>query len=94
MPGPTALPAIDVPAPRMVTDTPSSRAAATAAMTSSTSRGQTTTLGTTRYSEASEEYIALARAEPSKSRRPLRASCSSTSAFSAASRPAMAWAAT
>jgi hypothetical protein len=48
MPGPTALPAIDVPAPRMVTGVPTSRAAEIAATTSSASRGQTTTRGTTR----------------------------------------------
>ncbi len=48
MPVPTALPAIDVPAPRMVSGVPLSRATATVAASSSTERGRTTTCGTTR----------------------------------------------
>ena len=45
MPAPIALPAIEVPAPRMVSGVPVSRATATVAMTSSVSRGRTTTSG-------------------------------------------------
>ena len=41
-PGPTALPAIDVPAPRMVSGTPGSAASATIAASSSTIAGTTT----------------------------------------------------
>jgi hypothetical protein len=48
MPVPTAFPAIDVPAPRMVSGLPQSAATATVATSSSTSRGRTTTCGTTR----------------------------------------------
>ena len=48
MPGPTALPAIDVPAPRIVTGTPVSRATSRIASSSSRCRGRTTTCGTTR----------------------------------------------
>ena len=48
MPVPTAFPAIDVPAPRMVTGTECSRATASVATISSTCRGLTTALGTTR----------------------------------------------
>jgi hypothetical protein len=43
-----ALPAMDVPAPRATTGTPSSRHAASAAMISSVARGKATTAGTTR----------------------------------------------
>ena len=45
MPVPTALPAIDVPAPRMVSGVPVSRATARSAASSSTCRGRTTTCG-------------------------------------------------
>ena len=45
MPGPTALPAIEVPAPRMVSGVPVSRAVASVASTSSASCGRTTTCG-------------------------------------------------
>ena len=48
MPGPTALPLIDVPAPRAVSGTPSERPTPTIASTSSGARGKTTTWGTTR----------------------------------------------
>jgi hypothetical protein len=48
MPAPIALPAIEVPAPRMVSGTPVSRAAARVATISSVSRGRTTTCGATR----------------------------------------------
>ncbi len=48
MPGPTALPAVDVPAPLLVSGTPCVRATASAASTSSLWRGKTTTCGTTR----------------------------------------------
>jgi hypothetical protein len=47
-PVPTALPAMEVPAPRQVTGTPSCRATASAAAASSTCRGKATTVGTTR----------------------------------------------
>ena len=52
-PGPTALPATDVPAPRAVTGTPSARHTAKPAARSSSWRGRTTTRGSTRYNEAS-----------------------------------------
>ena len=48
MPGPTALPAIDVPAPRIVTGVRDARATASTAWISSVERGRTTTWGTTR----------------------------------------------
>ncbi len=48
MPGPTALPAIDVPAPRIVTGAPDARATSSTAWISSVERGRTTTWGTTR----------------------------------------------
>ena len=48
MPGPTALPAMDVPAPRVVSGTPACRDTPAAATTSPMSRGNTTTWGTTR----------------------------------------------
>ena len=48
MPVPTALPATDVPPPRDVSGVPVSRATSSAASTSSVSRGNTTTCGTTR----------------------------------------------
>ena len=48
MPGPTALPAIEVPAPRAVSGVPVARATSTTASTSSTCRGITTTWGGTR----------------------------------------------
>ena len=47
-PAPTALPAIEVPAPRLVTGTPSPLATASAAAASSASRGNATTAGSTR----------------------------------------------
>ena len=47
-PGPTALPAIEVPPPLTVSGTVSSRQTAAAARTSSVDRGNTTTSGTTR----------------------------------------------
>ncbi len=47
-PVPTALPAIDVPAPRDVSGVPVVRHASIVASTSSTERGRTTTCGTTR----------------------------------------------
>ena len=62
-PGPTALPAIEVPAPLAVSGTPSSRQMATTASTSSGSRGKATSSGGTRYSEASVEYSARRRAD-------------------------------
>src|ERR1035437_4624363 len=76
-PGPTALPAIDVPAPRTVSGTASCRHTSNAASISSTWRGRTTAWGNTRYREASDEYSARARAE------------SSTSAIPAARRAAL-----
>ena len=48
MPGPIALPAIDVPAPREVSGTPLGTATASAAATSSPSRGRTTARGAIR----------------------------------------------
>ena len=45
MPVPMALPAMEVPAPRMVNGTPLSRATASVATSSSVSRGRTTTRG-------------------------------------------------
>ena len=48
MPGPIALPATEVPPPRIVIGVPVSRATRWAAITSSASRGKTTTWGTTR----------------------------------------------
>ena len=48
IPGPTALPAIDVPAPRVVSGVPVRRDTSAAASMSSVSRGKTTTAGTTR----------------------------------------------
>ena len=48
MPGPMALPAIDVPAPRMVTGVPLSRATASTAAISSGCLGLATTRGETR----------------------------------------------
>ncbi len=47
-PGPTALPAIDVPAPRMVSGVPVARAVSTVATSSSRWRGRTTASGGTR----------------------------------------------
>ena len=44
----SALPAIEVPAPRAVSGTPSSRQTASAATISSADRGNATTCGTTR----------------------------------------------
>lgn len=48
MPGPTALPAHEVPAPRVVTGTPSSRATERVAAISSVCLGKTTARGGTR----------------------------------------------
>ena len=48
MPGPTALPAMEVPPPRQVTGTPNRVATWSAAAASSTCAGKATTLGTTR----------------------------------------------
>ena len=48
MPGPTALPAQDVPAPRGVIGTPSMRATARVSSTSSVLRGRTIARGSTR----------------------------------------------
>ena len=45
MPAPTALPAMEVPAPRMVIGVPVSRATASVAASSSVCRGRTTTSG-------------------------------------------------
>ncbi len=47
-PAEMALPAMDVPAPRATTGTPSSRHTVSAAMISSDDRGKATTWGTTR----------------------------------------------
>ena len=47
-PGPIALPAMLVPAPRIVSGTPASAASATTAARSSRSRGATTAAGSTR----------------------------------------------
>jgi hypothetical protein len=54
-PGPTALPAMEVPAPRAVRGTPRDRHTSRVATISSACRGRTTARGRTRYSEASEE---------------------------------------
>ena len=48
MPSPTALPAIDVPAPRMVTDDPAAAATSSTASSSSRCRGRATAAGSTR----------------------------------------------
>ena len=48
MPEPTALPAVEVPPPRLVTGRPNRVATPSAAAASSTCLGKTTTLGTTR----------------------------------------------
>src|SRR3954451_20307808 len=85
-PVPTALPAIEVPAPRAVSGTPSSRQTASAATISSGCRGRTTARGRTRYSEASEEYRARARPEPSTSSSPARRSASRRSESAALTR--------
>ena len=53
IPAPTALPAIDVPAPRIVIGTPVSLATSRTAPISSVSRGRTTTCGGIRYRLAS-----------------------------------------
>src|SRR5215211_1770263 len=80
-PGPTALPAIEVPAPLAVSGTPSPRQVSTTATTSSRSRGKTTSSGATRYSEASVEYSARRRAELSTSPTPaLRRAAAAASA--------------
>ncbi len=55
-PGPTVCPARLVPAPRGTTGTPCARAAATAAATSSASRGNTTPSGVIAYMLASRAY--------------------------------------
>ena len=78
-PVPTALPAIEVPAPREVSGTPRVRQTSSVAATSSTSRGRTTAVGVTRYSEASLEYSARVRVLSSTSARPTRRSASTTS---------------
>jgi hypothetical protein len=54
MPRPMALPAIEVPAPRIVRGVPEVRATSSTAESSSPCRGRTTTAGTTRWIEASE----------------------------------------
>ena len=48
IPAPTALPAMDVPAPRVVSGVPVRRDTSAAARMSSVSRGKATTWGTTR----------------------------------------------
>ncbi len=48
MPGPTAFPAIEVPAPRIVSGTPRLREASRRASSSSAWRGLATAWGTTR----------------------------------------------
>ena len=92
MPAPTALPAIDVPAPRAVIGNPSRRPTSTIAAISSRARGKTTTCGTTRYNDASVEYSARRLAEASTPATPARDSSASTEPVSAnvlmtASRP-------
>ena len=47
-PGPTAFPAHEVPAPRVVTGMPTARAASSTLSSSSTVRGRATAWGTTR----------------------------------------------
>ncbi len=74
--GPTALPATDVPAPRAVSGTPSARQTSSTAATSSTARGKTTVVGGTRYSDASDEYIARVVPSARTSRTPARRSAS------------------
>jgi hypothetical protein len=57
-PVPTALPATEVPAPRAVMGTSRPRQTSMTAAPSSWSAGQTTAVEVTRYSDASEEYMA------------------------------------
>src|SRR6218665_3910421 len=80
MPGPIELPATEVPAPREVSGTAAVRAASTTAITSSTSRGKTTTSGTTRKLDASLEYSARRRLPVSTSP-PTRARRAATSSL-------------
>ena len=79
IPGPTAFPAIEVPAPRAVTGIPAVRLTSTIACSSSAWRGKTTTSGSTRYSDASDEYSARRRVDPSTSVTPARLRRATTS---------------
>jgi hypothetical protein len=73
------LPAIDVPAPRMVSGLDASRHTASAVAISSTCRGRTTTWGGTRYSEASLLYMARVSVLSSTSLNPAARSDATTS---------------
>jgi hypothetical protein len=77
-------------APRTVTGTPAARATSMEASSSSPCRGRTTSWGTTRYNDASEEYIARVSDEASTSLTPARRSSSQTALLTAApaTRPA------
>jgi len=79
----TALPAMEVPAPRETRGTPSSRQTSIAAAASSRCRGKTTAAGTSRYLEASEEYSARHRVEKSTSATPALRSAAATSSETA-----------
>ncbi len=83
-PSPTALPAMLVPAPRPVMGMPAFSAARMTLMSSSLVRGFATTVGTTRYSDESDEYRPLARVDVSRHSSLPRAS---RKRFSASRRP-------